>query len=180
MTAERGPERSHCQAPERRGEVARWIERLSRNKRAQQKAAEVIGGVVARSERATSVVSKTRQMRLAAEASKGKERGWVYHTVKTAVEMIPGFPPFFYGPGDAVTLIEAFWGREIGGRRLDVVDRLISFAASAIPFIPATPLRELIRNVRRSVEDIVPEIAQRRQDQLRNRRAPEENSTIWP
>lgn len=61
------------------------------------------------------------------------------------LEAIPGI-------GDAVTFIEGVRGKEsFGGRKLDKVDRAISFFVSFVPLLPATIYRDAVRTTRREI-----------------------------
>jgi hypothetical protein len=54
------------------------------------------------------------------------------------VEMIPlGLGP--YGVGDLVTALEGIAGRTMDGLKLTMFERVLYFAASAIPVVPARP-----------------------------------------
>lgn len=120
----------------------------------QRYAGEKAALAVIRSGRLTRAVLRTREWRLAAERqSPQPEHGFIYYTVKTAVEIIPG-------AGDLIVGYEAVRGREwLGGRKLDRVDRTIS-AIAMLPFLPATPFREGVRNFRRALEETVAESVQ--------------------
>ena len=48
---------------------------------------------------------------------------------------------------------------------MDGVDRVISIAAAAIPVMPATPLREIVRNERKNLEDSVAENLKRKRNE---------------
>ncbi|GEM_PF-6783908 len=73
---------------------------------------------------------------------------------KTAIEMIPS--PIAYGPGDLVTVVGALSGRDLlTGDHLDFGARVIYGIASAIPFVPATPLVWAVSMIRHGVEDTV-------------------------
>lgn len=73
--------------------------------------------------------------------------------VTTGVEMIPS--PWLYGPGDILTAVNAFTGKNLmTGERLDPVERVIHGVAAVIPLLPATPVVEAARLIRRGVEDV--------------------------
>ncbi len=68
-------------------------------------------------------------------------------TVRTIIESIPfGIGP--YGIGDVLSLYEGIQGKMVLGRKLDLVDRIISIIAALIPIVPATPFREFAQRVR--------------------------------
>lgn len=73
------------------------------------------------------------------------QRLWTYCTV--VIEMIPGFPGEWYGPGDIVTAIEAFVGTTMDGLHLSLVERILYFGASALPAVPARPVVGVYRRV---------------------------------
>lgn len=120
--------------------------------------ADKAGQLASRSEKISDITMESRRLRLDAE-KESESTGcmkWVvmtgYRTGKTVVEMIPGqFGP--YGIGDVLTAVEGITGKELLGRKLDKVDRAISIAAAAIPLMPATPLRELLRYLRIRYEE---------------------------
>ncbi len=71
-------------------------------------------------------------------------------TLRTLFEMIPfGIGP--YGIGDALSLIEGIRGKMVLGRKLDLLDRIISIIAALIPVVPATPFREFARKTRQRI-----------------------------
>ena len=72
-------------------------------------------------------------------------------TLRTLIESIPfGLGP--YGIGDAISLFEGIRGKMILGRRLDLLDRIISIIAALIPVVPATPFREFAQQLRRKLQ----------------------------
>jgi hypothetical protein len=112
-----------------------------------------VSKIVSRTPWMRKMVLKSRASRLEAEKT-GKRRSFGFLFFKTLIEMIPGgLGP--YGIGDAITLLEGIFGIELGGRKLDIIDRIISFAAALIPVVPATPFRESARTIREQLEESV-------------------------
>lgn len=106
--------------------------------------------------RLSDAIMRSRAARLAAEEQPSslftRTKRVTVGTLRTGVEMLPGgMGP--YGIGDFITLTDAIRGREFFGRKLDAVDRIICLIAALIPVMPATPLKALIRGVRRNLED---------------------------
>ncbi len=127
---------------------------LIKNPVFRNKMAGVSGKIASNYPKVTDILLRSRQSRLKMESQKSPVViRWPIFIVRTLVEMIPGgIGP--YGIGDAITFYEGLRGQEIlDGRKLDLVDRIISFAAALIPVVPATPFREAVRVFRREFED---------------------------
>ncbi len=102
----------------------------------------------------SKIITKSRDSRLKMEqAQQNRVKSFFINLGRTVLEMIPGgLGP--YGIGDLITLVEGIRGQEIfGGRKLDLVDRVISFIAALLPIVPATPFREAARIFRKKFED---------------------------
>lgn len=79
-------------------------------------------------------------------------------TVKTLIETawyVPIPPTPWWSVGDIWNAVEAIRGKEFGGPKLDVVDRVITALSALAPFVPATPVREVVRKMRHHGEEAV-------------------------
>src|SRR5260221_13207837 len=113
------------------------------------------GWMVSHWEGSTSLILASRQSRIDTDARSPKD-GCIYAVTHTGVEMIPVV-------GDILSITEGAFGREIGGRYLDKIDRAIYLVAGLIPVVPDLPARAIVRNIRVSVEE---EVARRYQASL--------------
>ena len=137
-------------SPEGRAAIGEGLRRVSEDPRVQQ--------VVATAEQK---VLESRDSRLHHEQLNAQRNflqramsSAVGKGVTTLIEMIPS--PILYGPGDGLTAFNAVIGKNIvTGELLDPVERWIHAGAAAIPLVPATPVVEIAKIVRRNVEDTV-------------------------